>query len=88
MHEDSTTVVRCAIGVTVLFFVFLKQKSEDKLRGCCEGRVVKIPGVSHSIKRIMCKRDEVKNAGWLELVKMSVISTNSNRFVRKGSEPD
>lgn len=50
----------------------------------CEGSVVKIPGVSHSIKRIMCKRDEVKKAGRLELVKMSVISTNSNRFVRKG----
>lgn len=82
MYEDSRTVVRCAVGVTVVCF-FLKQKSEDKLRDC-EGSVVKIPGVSHSIKRIMCKRDEVKNAGRLELVKMSVISTNSNRFVRKG----
>lgn len=83
MYEDSRTVVRCAVGVTVGFF-FLKQKSEDKLRRDCEGSVVKIPGVSHSIKRIMCKRDEVKNAGRLELVNMSVISTNSNRFVRKG----
>lgn len=82
MYEDSRTVVRCAVGVTVVFF--FKQKSEDKLRRDCEGSVVKIPGVSHSIKRIMCKRDEVKNAGRLELVKMSVISTNSNRFVRKG----
>lgn len=81
MYEDSRTVVS---GRCDSCFFFLKQKSEDKLRRDCEGSVVKIPGVSHSIKRIMCKRDEVKNAGRLELVNMSVISTNSNRFVRKG----